>query len=63
MSSFLENEPDLFSESLINENIQSGYSLDFFQILNWGVFDRSIYTLSASNKSAKPPDKFIHTVF
>ncbi len=52
MSSFLENEPDLFSESLINENIQSGYSLDFFQILNWGVFDRSIYTLSASNKSA-----------
>ncbi len=51
MNDFSEQNLDLFSQSLIDENIQSGYSLDFFQILNWGVFDKTVYTLSASNKS------------
>jgi len=28
-----------------------GYNLDYFQILNWGTFDKKIYTLNAKNKT------------
>ena len=38
---------DLFSEEMTN-----GFHLEFFQLLNWGVFNEKVYTLSCDNKSA-----------
>ena len=44
--------PDLFSAAnLIDEKVSGGFCLDKFQVLNWGVFDKNIYTLDAQNKS------------
>lgn len=38
---------DLFSDEMAN-----GFHLEFFQLLNWGVFDKKVYTLHCDNKSA-----------
>ena len=38
---------DLFSDEMTN-----GFHLEFFQLLNWGVFDKKVYTLNCDNKSA-----------
>ncbi|MBP3365905.1 MAG: hypothetical protein J6K96_02810 [Treponema sp.] len=47
------SEPELFSEeNLIDEHIASGFCLEKFQLLNWGVFNKQVYTLEAGNKSA-----------
>ena len=36
---------------LFDEVVEKGFHLEFFQLCNWGVFDKKIYTLDASSKS------------
>lgn len=36
---------------LFNDDTTCGYHLDFFQLYNWGLFNKNIYTVEAHNKS------------
>ena len=39
------------TDNLFEEPIAKGYRLDFFQLLNWGIFNGAIYTVDARSKS------------
>ena len=36
---------------LFESEVEAGFHLEFFQILNWGLFDGEVYTLDAHSKS------------
>ena len=39
------------ADNLFAENAPDGFRLDFFQLYNWGIFNGTIYTVDAKNKS------------
>lgn len=45
-----DSAPNFAADLFQSEEI-SGFHLEFFQILNWGLFDSQVYTLNAESKS------------